>query len=134
MSASPSVQTVRLILWIYLVDNLAFGLLALAAPAFLVQTLGAEPAFHYFWLRWAGGVLVAVALGAWMAQRDPIQERTFVTFALGAALLAGVGLLWAELAGEYHGAGWFFAVTMLASFGAGALLAYALSRVRSGAR
>jgi hypothetical protein len=120
-SANPMV---RVILWIYLVDNLAFGLVALLLPAFLVETLGAEPPFHYYWLRWAGGVLVAVAIGAWLAQRKPERERTYITFGAAASLLAGVGLLGSELAGEYHGAGWFFGLTMLASFPMAVLLAY----------
>jgi hypothetical protein len=92
--SSSTNMIVKVILWIYLVDNLAFG-------------------------------LVAVAIGAWLAQRKPEREQTYIAFGAAASLLAGVGLLWSELAGEYHGAGWFFGLTMLASFPMSAILVYA---------
>ena len=57
----------------------------------------------YGWLRWPGGILIALAIGAIMVYRKPDKQGTFVfSIALG-TLLAGLGMLYSLIRTEYSG-------------------------------
>jgi hypothetical protein len=53
---------------------------------FLVKLSGSDPVFHG-WLRWSGGILVALSIGAFLVFRKPEGQGIFVTtIALGSTL------------------------------------------------
>ncbi|MGH3651188.1 MAG: hypothetical protein ACRDU9_10825, partial [Acidimicrobiia bacterium] len=120
----------RASLWIWLLDTAVFGVLILFTPAFLVETVAGDTIFNYWWIRWAGGFLLGVAIGTWLVIRRPQGRGIFVLTSGLAGVLAGVGLVWGALAGEYGGATWFLWLTYLSSLGVGALLLYARSMSR----
>ncbi|MGH8946137.1 MAG: hypothetical protein ACRDVL_08310 [Acidimicrobiia bacterium] len=117
-------------LWIWLIDAGAYGVLILFTPAFLVETLAGDVSFGYWWVRWSGGFLLGIAIGAWMVIQRPQGQGVFVLASGLAAVLAGLGLVWGALAGEYGGAAWFLWLTYFSSIGAGGLLLYARSKSR----
>lgn len=115
-------RLLQVALWVFLVDALAFGVLVFFLPEFTVETLGDAPQFDYWWVRWAGGLLLAFALGAALVIRKPSGQEAMVTTFAAATFLAGVGVVWSWLAGEYDGTAWFLAVTLAATLAVSGLL------------
>jgi hypothetical protein len=126
MSASSTRPAgVTLVLWLFFFDALGFGALLFVFPGALVEIVAGDTGFNYFWVRWSGGWLVALAAGTLLLIRGrPGLHAFLTTLALG-ALAAGIGLLVAWLAGEYGGAAWFAALTLVATFPVAALLWWA---------
>ena len=98
----------KVVLIIYAVVCIIYGLGYLFVPNFLVELSGGEPVFHG-WLQWSGGVLVALGIGAILAFRKPENQGIFVTtIALGCSL-AGLALLWSWITIEEGANVWFTA-------------------------
>jgi len=105
MAQSKNTKLLSIALIIYIVVVLVYGVLYLLAPQVLVEAQGGEPVASG-WLRWSGGVLVALGVGAIMVYRNPLKQDAFVvTITLG-TLLAGLALLYALLF-ETTGDIWF---------------------------
>ena len=68
----------RIALWLDFAINLLYGLELLLLPAMLVET-GGSTAPDFGWLRWSGGVLLAVAYGCFRVIRKPKGQDVFVT-------------------------------------------------------
>ncbi len=123
-------RLLKVALWVVLIDTLAFGAVIFFAPKFLVETLGDAPGFEYWWLRWAGGALLTLTLGAALVIRKPQGQGAMVIILASSGVLIGIPLLWSWLAGEYDGAAWFLALTLVATFPVSALEWYAYSQNR----
>jgi hypothetical protein len=65
-----------------------YGLAFFLAPTILFS-MSQDPGFptHPGWVRWAGGTLIGLAVGIWIASSDPSKQRPFVI-----ALAIGHGL------------------------------------------
>jgi len=100
MTGDRAGRLLRVALWVYLVDALVFGAVIFFAPGFTVETLGDAPGFDFWWVRWAGGLLLALALGAALVVRKPQGQGPMVIVFATALFLVGVGLLWSWLAGS----------------------------------
>lgn len=61
------------------------------------------------WLRWPGGVLIGLAVGAILTLRSPAKQGTYVLTLTIAVFLAGLALLFSWITGEYTGKTWFMA-------------------------
>ncbi len=96
--------TLNLALFAYMAVNLAYGIPMLVFPAFLWGTIAGAEGQALAALettRWGGGILVALAIGAFLLLAVPRGQRTFVTtLALHYSLAAG-GILLSILAGEF---------------------------------
>lgn len=111
MVQSKNTKLLNIALMIYIVIVLVYGVLYLLAPQVLVEAQGGEPVTSG-WLRWSGGVLIALGLGTIMVYRNPVKQDVFVvTITLG-CLLAGLALLYA-LFFEMTGNAWFTALPMI---------------------
>lgn len=84
----------KIVILIYAVVALVYGLCFFFVPDFLVNMSGGEPVFHG-WLRWAGGLCIAVGIGSLMVMRKPKNQGIFVTTIALGTLLTGLGLLYA---------------------------------------
>ncbi len=113
---------VRAAAWVFTADALVYGIFLLLVPQFLVETLADAPTIDYFWVRWSGGILLALAFGAWRVAQDPRGHKLMFETITLAPVLAGVGLFLAWVAGEYQGAAWFLWLTLISSLGVGAAM------------
>jgi hypothetical protein len=88
MSENKNSQLLKVTLVIYAVVCVVYGLGYMFVSDFLVKISGSGPVFHG-WLRWSGGVLVALGIGAFLVYRKPEGQGIFVTtIALGSTLCA----------------------------------------------
>jgi hypothetical protein len=99
----------KIILIIYAVVCLIYGLGYMIVPDSLVAMSGSEPVFHG-WLRWSGGVLIALGIGSILVFLKPKGQGIFVTTIALGCLLAGLALLfaWISLTEEVNA--WFTAL------------------------
>ncbi len=108
MTKNENLLLLKIILVIFTVVALVYGLCYFIIPDALVKLSGSEPVFHG-WLRWSGGVLIALGVGTIMVFRKPEKQDPFVvTIALG-SLLTGLALVYAWITAE-EGAIWFTAL------------------------
>lgn len=95
--------------------QLVYGIGFLLIPGLLV-TVSGGPTPEYSWLRWSGGILLALAYGTFRVFHNPAKQDVYVTTMALASLLNAVGLLLSIIAGEYTGATWFIVVPMVLTF------------------
>jgi hypothetical protein len=102
MAKQQGATMLKVVLVIYAIVMLVYGLSFLFIPGLYVGMAGANPV-DYGWLRWPGGVLIALGIGALLVMRKPAKQGVFVTtIALGTSL-AALGLLYPWIAHEYTG-------------------------------
>ena len=59
------------------------------------------------WVRWAGGFVLGIAIGPWLASEGWVKEQPFIAGVAAAFTLSGLALLYSAVSGEYAGATWF---------------------------
>ena len=59
------------------------------------------------WVRWAGGFVLGIAIGPWLASEGWVKEQPFIAGLAAAFTLSGLALLYSAVSGEYAGAEWF---------------------------
>ena len=59
------------------------------------------------WVRWAGGFVLGIAIGPWLASLGWLKEQPFIAGVAAAFTLSGLALLYSVVSGEYAGAAWF---------------------------
>ena len=102
------VKTARMIFYVAAIVSAIYGLLFLSMPDRALELsndpgVPADPG----WVRWSGGVLIGIALTAWLASQQPDKQRPLVVGLALAYLLAALSLLYSTISGEYRGAQWF---------------------------
>jgi hypothetical protein len=109
MAQNDDVKVLKFALMIAAIVSLVYGLGYLFAPAMLANLTGGNPV-DFGWLRWSGGVLIALGIGALMVFSKPEKQNIFVTIMALAHLLSGLGLLYSWIMHEYSGTTWFIAL------------------------
>jgi hypothetical protein len=112
MAEKSNSGILKIALLIYAVVCLIYGLGFFIVPDSLVEMSGGEPVFHG-WLRWSGGVIIALSIGAILTYLKPKGQGIFVTTIAIGALLAGVAMLWALISIEEGANVWFTALPMI---------------------
>ena len=121
MAENKNPLLLKIALIIFIVIVLVYGLCYFLIPGELVKLSGSEPVFHG-WLRWSGGVLIALGVGAILVLRKPEKQDPFViTIALG-CLLTGLALIYAWITAEEDASIWFTAVPAILTLLISALL------------
>ena len=59
------------------------------------------------WVRWAGGFVLGIAIGPWLASEGWVKEQPFIAGLAAAYTLSGLALLYSVVSGEYAGEAWF---------------------------
>ena len=108
MAENKNVGFLKIVLIIFAVVCLIYGIGYLFVPKCLVHLSGGQPVFHG-WLRWSGGVLVALGIGAIVAYLNPQNQGIFVTTIALGCTLSGLALLWACINPEKGAKIWFTA-------------------------
>jgi hypothetical protein len=109
MTDDNDAKFLKVALIIYAVVCIVYGIGYLFAPNYLVGLSGGEPVFHG-WLRWSGGILIALGIGAILVYLKPKNQGIFVTTIAMGCSLAGLALLWAWITVEEGANVWFTAM------------------------
>ena len=109
MAEKSNSGILNIALLIYAVVCLIYGLGFFVVPDSLVELSGGEPIFDG-WLRWSGGVLISLSIGAILTYLKPKGQGIFVTTIALGALLAGLAMLWAWVNLEEGASVWFTAL------------------------
>ena len=109
MAKKQGATMLKVVLVIYAIVVLVYGLGFLFIPGVLTDIAG-DNSVDASWLRWAGGVLVALGIGALVVMRKPAKQGVFVTTIALTCSLAGLALLYSWIVKEYTGATWFMAL------------------------
>jgi formate hydrogenlyase subunit 3/multisubunit Na+/H+ antiporter MnhD subunit len=99
----------KVVLLIFAIVCLVYGICYLFIPDYLVKLSGGTPVFHG-WLRWSGGILISLGIGAILVYRNLKNQGIFITVITLGCLLAGLGLLWAWIGIEEGANTWFTAL------------------------
>ena len=85
-----------------------YGIGFLLMPYFMLQLSG-DPGVptNLGWVRWAGGFVLGIAIGPWLASKGWVKEQLFIAGLAAAFTLSGLALLYSVVSGEYAGAAWF---------------------------
>ena len=119
----------KVVLIIFAIVALVYGLCYFFVPDFLVELSGGEPVYHG-WLRWSGGVLIALGIGAILVAIKPKGQGIFVlTVALG-CLLSGLALLYAWIKLGEEAKVWFTAVPTIVVLAISILLWWSRSQAK----
>lgn len=121
MADNKNVGFLKIVLMIFAVISIVYGIGYFFAPSFLVKLSGDTPVFHG-WLRWSGGVLMALGTGAILVYLNPQSQGIFITTMALGCLLIGVALLWAWITIKEGSKPWFTALPTILSFGLAILL------------
>jgi hypothetical protein len=112
MAENNAEKTLKVVLAIYAIVVLVYGLFFFFIPGVLVKISGANPV-DSGWLRWAGGILIGFGIGALLVRRNPAKQGIFVlTISLG-TLLSGLALLYSWIVHEYSAGMWFIALATI---------------------
>ena len=109
MTEKSNSGILKIALLIYAVVCLIYGLGFFIVPDSLVELSGGAPVFHG-WLRWSGGVIIALGIGAILTYLKPKGQGIFVTTIAIGALLAGLAMLWSWINIEEGANVWFTAL------------------------
>ena len=109
MAQNDNVKVLKFSLIAFAVIALVYGFGLLFVPGLLVKLSGGN-SVEFSWLRWSGGIIIALGIGALMVSSKPEKQGIFVTSIALATLFAGLGMLYSWIMQEYTGATWFIAL------------------------
>lgn len=100
MAQSNNIGTLKAALVIFAVVSIIYGLGFLLIPGSVLALSGGDP-IDFGWLRWSGGILVGLGIGASMVFRRPEKQGIFISMSALGMLFGGLGLLYSWIAKEY---------------------------------
>ncbi|MGE5809184.1 MAG: hypothetical protein ACM32I_08665 [Nitrospirota bacterium] len=107
MSLDRGLKRLKFALMLFIVFNLFYGVSFLFFTSTLVSMSGSPEPLNLSWIRWAGGPLLALGIGAIPVFRDPSKQGTFVTAAAMSSLFGGLGLLYSKIFDHSTSYTWF---------------------------
>jgi hypothetical protein len=130
MAENNGTKTLKVVLVIYAIVVLVYGVFFFFIPGVLVKISGADPV-DSGWLRWAGGILIGFGIGALLVRRNPAKQGIFVlTISLG-TLLSGLALLYSWIVHEYSAGMWFIALATIVVLVVSALLWWSRQKAKA---
>jgi len=129
MTENKNEGLLKTVLVIYVVVVLVYGILYFLVPDSLVKLSGGAPVFHG-WLRWSGGVLIALGAGAVMVFNNPRNQGIFVTTIALGCLLTGLALVWTLINAEEGANTLFTALPAVITLALSALLWWARQKAK----
>ena len=79
-------QLLKITLVLFAIVTIGYGIIYLLFPQVQISAAGGEP-IEPGWIRWMGGVLIALGMGSIMVIRKPEKQGIFVTVSCVGALL-----------------------------------------------
>ncbi len=108
MKLDHAIRLVKIVILVFGVISLVYGFFFMVVPGWYLNTIGASPV-PLVHIRWPGGVLIALAFGAWKYYKNPAGGQVFALTIMVAPLLGGLALLYSLVTGEYNGNAVFYA-------------------------
>ena len=130
MTKNNNPTFLKTVLIIFAIVNLIYGLAFFFAPDYMVSLSGEAPVFHG-WIRWPGGLQVALAIGAVLVALKPEKQGIFVTTMALGSLFIGIALLWAWLTASEMFNVWFTALPTLVALVLSLLLWWSGQRAKA---
>jgi hypothetical protein len=112
MAENDKTTMLKVVLIIVAVVSIVYGVGFLFVPGVWVKISGGNPV-DYGWLRWPGGVIIALGIGSLMVARKPEKQGIFVFTSALATLLAGLGMLYSWIMREGTGTIMFHAFSTI---------------------
>ena len=109
MAQNDDVKVLKFTLIIFAIISFVYGFGLLFVPGILTSLSGGSPV-EFSWLRWSGGILIGLGIGALMVSSKLEKQGIFVTSLALSTLFAGLGMLYAWIMQEYSVATWFIAL------------------------
>ena len=109
MAQDDNVKILKVALIVSAVTSFVYGFGFLFVPGLLVSLSKGNPV-EFGWIRWPGGVIIALGIGALMVYSKPEKQGIFVTSMALATLFAGLGMLYSWIMQEYSGSAWSIAL------------------------
>ena len=109
MAQDDNVKTLKVALIVSAVISFVYGFGFLFVPGLLVSLSGGNPV-EFGWIRWPGGVIIALGIGCLMVYSKPEKQGIFVTTMALSTLFAGLAMLYSWIIQEGSGAIWFTAL------------------------
>jgi len=129
MTENKNEGLLKTVLAIYVVVVMVYGILYFLVPDYVVKLSGGAPVFHG-WLRWSGGLLIALGTGAVLVYRNPRNQGIYVTTIALGCLLTGLALVWALIKVEEGANIWFVALPTVITLVLSALLWWARQQAK----
>ena len=121
MTNDNGTKTLKVVLVIYTIVVWVYGLWLFFIPGVMAKMSGGNPV-DSGWLRWPGGVLIALGIGALLVRRNPAKQGIFVLSISLGTLLSGLALLYSWIVHEYSAGMWFIALSTIVVLVLSALL------------
>jgi hypothetical protein len=121
MDENKNAGLLKTALVIYVVVVIVYGILFYLVPESMVKLSGGNPVFHG-WLRWPGGVLIALGIGAILVFNKPKSQGIFITTLALGCLLVGLAQVWTWIKIEEGAHVWFTALPAIVTLCMSALL------------
>ncbi len=109
MAQDDNVKILKVALIVSAVIAFVYGFGFLFVPGLLVSLSKGNPV-EFGWLRWPGGIIIALGIGCLMVYGKPEKQGIFVTTMALATLFAGLAMLYSWIMQESGGAIWFTAL------------------------
>jgi uncharacterized membrane protein HdeD (DUF308 family) len=130
MTKNGNFKLLKIALAIFALVVIVYGISQVFLTQGYMEMTGSEPV-HPSWLRWPGGVLIALGIGAILVFRNPAGQDIFVlSIALG-SLFAGLILMYTllfEMVGQDNT--WFTAMPSIINLCLSALLLWGRQRAK----
>ena len=110
MDQNDDVKVLKVALIIFAVILLVYGFGFFFVPSILLKLAGGNPV-EFGWLRWSGGVIIALGIGCLMVSSKPEKQGIFVTSMTLVSLFVGLGNLYSWIMQEFSAATWFIALS-----------------------
>ena len=93
MTQNKNLTLLKIALAIFAVVSIVYGIAMVFFTTGLIEMSGTDP-FEPNWIRWAGGILIALGIAAILAFRNPAKQDIYV-IAIGlGSLFTGLALLY----------------------------------------
>lgn len=120
MTQNNNTTILKISLIVFAIISLVYGICYVFIPQTLVGLSGSE-AVPSAWLRWSGGILVALGIGSILVYQNPSKQGPFITTIALGSLFTGLALLYA-LIFEMAGNAMFTVVPMILTLAVSGLL------------
>jgi hypothetical protein len=105
MTQNKNLQLLKISLLLFAIVTLVYGFVYLFIPEIYVKSTGSEP-IPPSWIRWSGGILISLGIGAIMVYRNPGKQGIFVKMSAIGTLIVGLTNLY-EVFFESVGSVWY---------------------------